>query len=325
MKRRLLLAAPFLAAPLLSAGAATGAEPYPSKPIRVILPGPVGGLLDVAGRAVSDVMQRELGQPWLIDPRPGANGILAAQLVLGSPADGYTLYLTVSGHVVLNMLMKAPFDAMADFKPIAMLGVSSGLVCVPPNSPASTIAEFVALARANPGKLNYLNPGNGTGGHLIPEQLKIKYGIDITSISYKGLPPGVQDLLGGRLDLGVISTVLAASHVKAGRLKAIAVVGLKQYDDLPGVKTMAEQGEADLEVQSSIPLLGPKDLPDAIVGRLNGAINLALADPTVRARLASAYIDPMPMSPRQLGEVMQEEHVRLGKLIQKLGITADGA
>jgi len=123
----------------------------------------------------------------------------------------------------------------------------------------------------------------------------------------------------------VISTVLAASHVKAGRLKAIAVVGLKQYDDLPGVKTMAEQGEADLEVQSSIPLLGPKDLPDAIVGRLNSAINLALADPTVHARLASAYIDPMPMSPRQLGEAMQQEHVRLGKLIQKLGITADGA
>lgn len=325
MKRRLFLATPFFASPLLAAGGAVAAEPYPNKPVRVILPGPVGGLLDVAGRAVSDVMQRELGQPWLIDPRPGANGILAAQLVLGSPADGYTLYLTVSGHVVLNMLMKAPFDAMADFKPIAMLGVSSGLICVAPNSPANTIAEFVALARANPGKLNYLNPGNGTGAHLIPEQLKIKYGVDITSISYKGLPPGVQDLLGGRLDIGVVSTVLAASHVKAGRLKAIAVVGLKQYDDLPGVKTMTEQGEADLEVQSSIPLLGPKDLPDAIVVRLNGAINAALADPTVRARLASAYIDPMPMTPAQLGQTMQREHVQLGKLIQKLGITADGA
>lgn len=320
MKRRL-----FLAAAAMLPAAAAGADAYPSKTIRVVLPGPPGGLLDVAARALSEAMQRELGQTWLIDPRPGANGILAAQLVLGAPADGYTLYLTVSGHVVLNLLMRAPFDAMADFRPIAMVGVSSALICVPPTSPANTIAEFVALARANPGKLNYLNPGNGTGAHLIPEQFRIKYGIDITSISYKGLPPGVQDLLGGRLDLGVVSTVLAGPHVKAGRLKAIGVVGLKRDRDLPDVATMEEQGEGDLQVQSSIPILGQKGLPDAIVERLNKAVNKALADPEVRARLANASIEPMPMTPRQLEEAMRREHDRLGKLIRQLGITADGA
>ncbi len=319
MKRRL-----FLAAAATIPAAMAHADTYPSKTIRMILPGPAGGLLDVAARAVSEAMQRELGQTWLTDPRPGANGIMAAQLVLASPPDGYTLYLTISGHVVLNLLMKAPFDAMTDFKPIAMVGVSSGLICVPPSSPANTIAEFVAHARANPGKLNYFNPGNGTGAHLIPEQLKIKYGIDVTSIYYKGLPPGVQDLLGGRLDLGVISTVLAASHVKAGRLKAIALVGVKRSDDLPGVPTMAEQGEAALEVQSSIPLYGQKDLPDAIVERLNGAINKALADPEVCARLTGAYIDPTPMSPAQLDEAMRREHAHLARLIKQLGITADG-
>ena len=319
MKRRL-----FLAAAAMLPAAAAGADAYPSKTIRVVLPGPPGGLLDVAARALSEAMQRELGQTWLIDPRPGANGILAAQLVLGAPADGYTLYLTVSGHVVLNLLMRAPFDAMADFRPIAMVGVSSALICVPPTSPANTIAEFVALARANPGKLNYLNPGNGTGAHLIPEQFRIKYGIDITSISYKGLPPGVQDLLGGRLDLGVVSTVLAGPHVKAGRLKAIGVVGLKRDRDLPDVATMEEQGEGDLQIQSSIPILGQKGLPDAIVERLNKAVNKALADPEVRARLAHANIDPMPMTPRELDEAMRREHERLGKLIRQLGITADG-
>ncbi len=320
MKRRLFLAA---AAAMVPA-TAVHAEAYPSKTIRVVLPGPPGGLLDVAARSLSEAMQRELGQTWLIDPRPGANGILAAQLVLGAPADGYTLYLTVSGHVVLNLLMRAPFDAMADFRPIAMVGVSSALICVPPSSPANTIAEFVALARANPGKLNYLNPGNGTGAHLIPEQLRIKYGVDITSISYKGLPPGVQDLLGGRLDLGVVSTVLAGPHVKAGRLKAIGVVGLKRDRDLPDVATMEEQGEADLQVQSSIPILGQKGLPDAIVDRLNKAVNKALTDPEVRARLANASIDPMPMTPRELDGAMRREHIRLGKLIRQLGITADG-
>lgn len=320
MKRRL-----FLAAAAMLPAAAVHADTYPSKTIRVVLPGPPGGLLDVAARSLSDAMQRELGQTWLIDPRPGANGILAAQLVLGAPADGYTLYLTVSGHVVLNLLMRAPFDAMADFRPIAMVGVSSALVCVPPASPANTIAEFVALARANPGKLNYLNPGNGTSAHLIPEQLRIKYGIDITSISYKGLPPGVQDLLGGRLDLAVVSSALAVPHVKAGRLKAIGVVGLKRDRDLPAVATMDEQGEAELQVQSAIPILGAKGLPDAIVERLNKAVNRALANPEVLTRLANAGIEPMPMSPRELDEAMRREHERLGKLIRQLGITADGA
>lgn len=318
MRRRLFLAAA-AAMPL-----AARAEAYPAKPVRVILPGPAGGLIDIGGRAVSDVMQRELGQSWLIDPRPGANGIMAAQMMLGAPPDGHTLYLTVSGHVVLGLLMKAPFDVMADFKPIAMLGVSSGLVCVPPSSPAGTVAEFVSLARANPGKLNYLNPGNGTGAHLIPEQLKIKYGLDVASISYKGLPAGVQDLLGGRLDLGVISTSLAASHVKAGRLKAIALVGLKRHDDLPDVPTMTEQGVGDLEVQSALPLLGQKDLPDPIVERLNKAVAAALADGETRKRLLGAYIEPQPMSPGELGDFMQREHERLGALIRRLGITADG-
>ena len=300
------------------------ADSYPSKPIRVILPGPVGGLIDIGGRAVGEVMQRELGQPWLIDPRPGANGIMASQMFLASPSDGHTLYLTVSGHVVLNMLMKAPFDAMADFKPIAMLGVSSSVLCVPPASPATDVASFVAYARANPGKLNYLNPGNGTGGHLIPEQLKVKYDIDVTSISYKGLPPGVQDLLAGRLDLAVVSTSLIAHHVKAGRVKGIALVGLKRHDDLPSLATMEEQGEGALEVRSSLPLLGQKDLAEPIVGRLNKAVNTALADPETRKRLLTAYIEPQPMSPQELAAWLDREHDRLGGMIQRLGIKADG-
>ena len=318
LTRRLVLGAA-VAAPF-----SAFADGYPSKPVRVILPGPVGGLIDIGGRAVGDVMQRELGQPWLIDPRPGANGIMASQMFLASPSDGHTLYLTVSGHVVLNMLMKAPFDAMADFKPIAMLGVSSSVLCVPPASPATDVASFVAYARANPGKLNYLNPGNGTGGHLIPEQLKVKYDIDVTSISYKGLPPGVQDLLAGRLDLAVVSTSLIAHHVKAGRVKGIALVGLKRHDDLPNLATMEEQGEGALEVRSSLPLLGQKDLAEPIVERLNKAVNAALADAETRKRLLTAYIEPQPMSPQELAAWLHREHDRLGGMIQRLGIKADG-
>jgi tripartite-type tricarboxylate transporter receptor subunit TctC len=172
LSRRLLLggalAAPF-AAPFT-----TRADAWPAKPIRVVLPGPAGGLIDVAARAVSDVMLGELGQPLIIDPRPGGNGVVAGQAVTSAAPDGYTLMLTVSAHVALPFLMKVPFDVVADFTPVAMLGVSSALVCVPPSLPVANLAELVDYARARPGKLNYLNPGNGTGAHLIPEQLKIR-------------------------------------------------------------------------------------------------------------------------------------------------------
>jgi tripartite-type tricarboxylate transporter receptor subunit TctC len=309
---------------LLAAPFGARADTWPAKPIRVILTGPVGGLIDVAGRAVGDAMQANLGQPWIIDPRPGANGMLAGQLFLASPADGYTLFLTVSGHVALNFLMKAPYDAMADFQPIAMIGVSTALLCVPPKVPANNVAEFVAYSRANPGKLNYLNSANGTGAHLLPELMKIKYGLDIASVPYKGLPPGVQDLLAGRLELAMVSTTIVMNHVKAGRLKAIGVVGPHRLDELPDVPTMGEQGAGDVEVRSSLPLYGHKDLPAPIVQRVNQAMRASLADPETLKRLRQLYVEPLPMTPAETAAALQKEHEYLGKVIAQLGIKADG-
>jgi len=322
LSRRLLLGS-LLAAPL-AAPTGTRAETYPNKPIRVILTGPVGGLIDISGRAIGEAMQANLGQPWIIDPRPGANGMLAGQVFLSSPADGYTLFLTVSGHVALNLLMKAPYDAMKDFQPIAMIGVSTALLCVPPNVPANTLAEFVAYARANPGKLNYLNSANGTGAHLLPELMKIKYRLDITSVPYKGLPPGVQDLLAGRLELAMVSTTIVMSHVKAGRLKAIGVVGPHRLADLPEVPTLGEQGAGDVEVRSSLPLYGHKDLPQPIVQRLNDAMRASLAQPETLKRLQQIYVEPLPMTPAETAKALAQEHDRLGKVIAQLGIKADG-
>jgi tripartite-type tricarboxylate transporter receptor subunit TctC len=318
LSRRLLLGGA-LAAPF-----SARAGVWPAKPIRVVLPGPAGGLIDVAARAVSDAMLRELGQPLTIDPRPGGNGVVAGQAVTSAAPDGYTLMLTVSAHVALPFLMKVPFNVVADFTPVAMIGVSSGLVCVAPSLPVGNLAELVDYARTRPGKLNYLNPGNGTGAHLIPEQLKIRYGIDMTSISYRGLPPGIQDLLGGRIELGVISTSLIVDHAKKGAVKAIAVVGPNRIADLPDVPTMAEQGLGAMEVRSALPLYGPKDLPASIVQRLNGAMARALNDDEAKRRLSRVYIDTMPMSPADLAANLAEEHARLGKLIQQLGIRADG-
>lgn len=324
MRRRLMLGAA-LAAPFGGPFRIARADNYPSQPIRVIHPGTVGGLLDIGGRAIGDSMQKELGQSWLIDPRPGGNGVMAGQMFLGAPPDGYTLYLTISSHAVLNLLVKTPFDVMTDFKPIAMIGVSASVLCVPPTSPVNTIAEFVDYAKSNPGKLNYLNSGNGSSTHLVLELLKIKYGLDVTSIYYKGLPPGVQDLLAGRLDVGVVSAALVAQHIAAGRLKAIAVLGPARLKEAPNVPTLSELSLSDIEVRSWVTLLGRNDLPDAIVSRLNRAVATSLANPETRKGLDTAYIQPTPMTSAEVAAVLQREHDRLGSLIRRLGITADGA
>lgn len=322
LSRRLLLGGA-LAAPV-AIPFASRANAWPTRPIRVVLPAPAGGLIDVAARSVSDVMLRELGQPLTIDPRPGGNGVVAGQAVTGAAPDGYTLMLTVSAHAALPFLMKVPFDVVADFTPVGMIGVSSAIVCVHPSLPVADLAGLVDYARTRPGKLNYLNPGNGTGAHLIPEQLKIRYGLDITSITYRGLPPGVQDLLGGRIEIGVVSTSLILDHVKAGTVKAIAVVGPNRIEGLAGVSTMAEQGLGDMEIRSALPLYGPKGLPAPIVQRLNGAVGRALADDDVKRRLTKVHIDATPMSAAETGAEMAREHERLGKLISQLGIKADG-
>ena len=322
-RRRLLAGAASL--PLLGATVQAQTPAWPTKPIRVVLPGPAGGIIDVAIRAISEALTADLGQQIVVDPRPGGNGVVAGQIITTAPKDGYTVELTVSGHYVLPFLMKVPFDVLDDFTPIAMVGATAAVLCVARSIPVRTLDELVAWARSNPGPINYLNPGNGTSSHLVPEQLKIEKKIELVSVPYKGLPPGVQDLLGERIQLGLVSAPLVVSHVRSGALKAIAVSGGARLPDLPDVPTMREQGYGGSEVLTTIPLLGPKGLPDAIVQRLNAAVGKALADPASRARLAAASIQPLPMTVSEVQAWAKAENQRLGKLIVSLGIKADGA
>lgn len=321
--RRRLLAG---AAMLPFAGAARGqqAQAWPTKPIRVVLPGPAGGIIDVGMRSISDALAADLGQQIVIDPRPGGNGIVAGQIVTGAPADGYTLEATVSAHYGLPFLMKAPFDVVADFTPIAMVGVTAAVLCVAKSMPVRSVDELVAHARKAPTPLTYLNSGNGTSTHLVPEQLKIEKKIELVSVPYKGLPPGVQDLLGERIQIGLVSAPLILGHVKSGAVVPIAVSGAARLPEIPNVPTLREQGYGAIEIQSALPLLGPKGLPDPIVQRLNGAVAKALADPAVKARLEASYIQPTPMTVAEVTNWAKAEYDRLGKLIVSLGIKADG-
>jgi tripartite-type tricarboxylate transporter receptor subunit TctC len=270
-------------------------------------------------------MRRELGQPWLVDPRPGANGIIAARSFLEAPTDGHTLYLTALSHVLLPFLTKVPFDVLADFQPIAMVGASTFLLCVPADSPADTVADFVAYARARPGDLNYLNPGIGTAPHLLPEMLKLRYGLDIASIYYKAYPQGIADLVAGDLDLGLVTTGLALPQVQQKRLRPIAQVSRRRADVLQGVATLAEQGLGDLAIDGYLPLYGPPVMPAAAVARVNRAVAAALDDQTTHTGLRAAWIEPLPMQPAEAGAVMRREHDRLGAIIRQLGIKADGS
>jgi tripartite-type tricarboxylate transporter receptor subunit TctC len=308
-----------LSAPFVSQALAQG-----DRPIRVIVPGAPGGVVDLAARAIGEAMHLELGQPWLIDPKPGASGVIAAKAFLDSPADGHTLYLTVLSHVLLPFLTKVPFDVLADFRPIAMIGASTFLLCVPAASPADTVAGFVDHARANPGKLNYLNPGIGSAPHLLPEMIKAKYGIDVTAVYYKGYVTGITDLIAGNLDLGLINTGLALPHVRQGRLKAIAQVGRHRIAGLESVATLAEQGLGDLTIESFLPLYGQISMPAPAVGRINRAVAATLADQATRERLAAIHIEPLPMQAADVDVAMRREHDRLGAIIQQLGIKADG-
>lgn len=291
--------------------------------MRVIVPGAPGGLVDLAARLIGDAMQRELGQPWVVDPRPGASGVVAAKLFLEAPADSPVLYLTVLSHVLLPFLMKVPFD-LADFQPVATVGSSTLLVCVPAASPADTMAGFADYARPRAGTLNYLNPGNGTASHLLPEMMKARFGLDIAAVYYKSSARGIGDLMAGDLDLGVLATGMALPPVQQGRLKAIAQVSRRRLDTLPGVATLIEQGLEDLQVEGFLPLYGRTAMPAADVERINRAMAAALADRTTRERLASAYIEPLQMSAAEVGTTMKREHDRLGAVIQRLGIKADG-
>ena len=189
------------------------AQAFPSKPMRFLVPYPVGGIVDIVARSAADPMQADLGQPVVVEPKPGANSTLATAIIPQAPADGYTWLMATLSHVVVPHLQPVPYDALADFHPVALIAIATSVATVNPTVPVKTLKELVEYGRANPGKLNYLNPGNGSSIHLSAELLKYQYKFDMTSVPYRGIPPGLPDLLEGRLQVGLLPRPLAIQHV----------------------------------------------------------------------------------------------------------------
>lgn len=306
----------------LSGGAS--AQAFPSKPMRFLVPYPVGGIVDIVARSLADPMQAELGQPVVVEPKPGGNSTLATAMVLQAPADGYTWLMATLSHVVVPHLQPVPYDALADFQPVALIAVATSVAVVHPDVPVKTLQEMVDYGKANPGKLNYLNPGNGASIHLSAELLKNQYKFDMTSVPYRGIPPGMPDLIEGRLQVGLLPGPLAIQHVQSGKLRALAVLADKRLPTLPDVPTFAEAGFGDAQVTSWYVIAVRAGTPAAIVERLHGAAMKALQSPETRERLGRAGCEvPPPRSPTEIIALWKADFARYGKLVKEAGIKGE--
>jgi tripartite-type tricarboxylate transporter receptor subunit TctC len=303
---------------------AAKAQAFPNKPMRFLVPFPAGGIVDIITRAMAEPMQADLGQPVVVEPKPGASGTLATAMIPQAPADGYTWVMATIGHVVVPHLQAVPYDPIADFQPVALVAVATTIAIVNPALPVKTLKELVDYARAEPGKLNYLNPGNGTSPHLAVELLKNQYKLDMTAVPYRGVPPGIPDLLEGRLQAGFVPTPLAIQHVQSGKLRALAVLADKRLPALPDVPTFAEAGFADAQVLSWDVIALRAGTPAAIVERLHASAMKALKAPETRDRLSKAGCEvPGPRSPAEVMAMWKADYARYGKLVKEAGIKGE--
>lgn len=297
---------------------------FPTKQMRFLVPYPVGGIVDIVTRALADPMQSDLGQPVVVEPKPGGNSTLATAMIPQAPADGYTWVMSTISHVVVPHLQPVPYDALADFQPVALVAIATSVATVNPEVPVKTLKELVEYGRANPGKLNYLNPGNGSSIHLSAELLKYQYKFDMTSVPYRGIPPGLPDLLEGRLQVGLLPGPLALQHVQSGKLRALAVLASQRLPTLPDVPTFAEAGFADAQVMSWYTIAVRAGTPTAIVERLHGSAMKALQNAETRDRLTKAGCEvPAPRSPADVLSMWKADYVRYGKLVKDAGIKGE--
>src|SRR5215472_413455 len=273
-----------LAIALAGSAPAQDAKDYPSKPIRFVVPYPPAGGTDVVARILSEPLGRVLGQPIIIDNRGGAAGNLGIDIAAKAAPDGYTVLFTLSSHTINPKLYeKLPFDVERDFVPISLAALSPQILVANPSVPANNIRELIALAKAQPGKLNYASVGTGSPGHIAGELLKLKTGIDIVHVPYKGGGPAVTDTLGGQVQLLFVTLPAAMQYVKAGKLKALAIASDKRSGVAPEIPTIAET-VPECIVNSWYGALAPAKTPPAIIAKLQAALAKVLAMPEVKAK-----------------------------------------
>ena len=316
----------FLAAAVLAAAIAPGvfAQSWPTKPIKIVVPFPAGGPTDVLTRAMGDKLSAQLGQPVIVENRPGAGGAIGADVVAKSAPDGYTLVMaTSSTHSIGPYLSKLPYDPQKDFAAVAWIGNATNLLTVSNSVGASSVKELVELARKKPGKLNYASSGIGTVVHLTSEQFASMAGIQLTHVPYKGIQLAVPDLMSGQVAILFDNIMTALPHIRAGKLKALGISSLQRSPLAPDIPTIAESGLPGFESVVWFGIFAPAGTPRPIVDRLNAELNKALLDPVIRERFATLGFEPAGGTPAAFSAVVAAEAQKWSKVIREANVKAE--
>jgi tripartite-type tricarboxylate transporter receptor subunit TctC len=300
------------------------AQPYPVKPVKIVVPAQPGGGLDLVGRTVADQLGRAMNQSFIVENSAGGGGAIASQAVARAAPDGYTLMVGYVGtHGTNPAVRKLPYDAIRDFTAIAMIGGTRNVLVVHPSVPAADLGSFVDYARNNAGKLNYATGGIGLLNHLALEQFRAAAGLDAVYAHYRGIGPAITDMLGGQIQVLMPGLAAALPHIRAGKMKPLAVTGFERHPLIPGVPTFEESGFKSFDGVQWYAIVGPAKLPGEITQRLNAEINKALASAALRQRLSGEAIDPMPMTPEQLASFIRADIARWSALARERGISLD--
>ncbi len=309
---------------MLVATVTVGAQQYPARPVRVVVPFPPGGISDGLARVIAQHLGATLNQQFVVDNRPGAGTTLAAAQVAKSPADGYTLYFTdVTTHAInASLYSRLPYDSVQDFTQVAMVAQTPLILIVHPSLPVKSVQQLIALAKARPNEINYASSGNGTILHLSAETLKSMAGIQMVHIPYKGSAPAVAAVLGGEASISFSTTPAALPHVKAGKLRALAVTSVTRSPVVPDVPAMTEILKGyDIVLYSG--MMGPPGIPADILGQLNGEIGKMLAQQKIRDIWTGYGATPVAMTPARFTEHLRADIAKLGKLVKAAGATVD--
>jgi tripartite-type tricarboxylate transporter receptor subunit TctC len=312
------------AAALAFATAIVCAQSYPVKPVRVLVGFPPGAGVDITTRLFTPKLAEALGQPFVVDNRPGAAGNIAAEVAAKTPPDGYSI-LSASAPIVMSQALysKPGFNLERDFEPIGMMASAPFILVVHPSLPARSLKEFVALAKSRPGQMAFASTGNGSTPHLSMEMLKAQAGINLVHVPYKGTPQAVIDLLSGQVQAMFANTLSVLPHVKAGRLRALAISSAKRSAAAPELPTVAESGMPGYESGTWFGMFAPAGTPREIISRLNGEINKIVATAEMKSRLVAQGADPISVTPEQFRAFVKNELARWGKIVKTVGIKVD--
>lgn len=306
--------------PLLAA-----AQDYPNKPIRLILSVPAGATPDVTARLVTPGLSQLLGQQVVVDNRPGAGGVIGAEIASKAPADGYTIFISSPGALTIlpHLRKNVPYDTLRDFAPVSLISIGPFVLITHPALPAKTVKELIALAKAQPGKLNYASAGNGVANHLAMELFKQMAGVDIVHVPYKGAPQAVTDVLAGHMNMMFNSVAPIVAHIKAGRVRVLGIASPKRSPQLPDVPTISEAGVPGFEAVNWFGMFVPAKTPPRIIARLNQAVVKVLRTPEIRSQFASLGADVAGTSSEEFAAFVRRDIEQYAKIVRLSGAKLD--